>query len=87
VQSWNASVPIGVFDRLDRGSAPLAARNEARPTPIAAGDRAGFHAYHVAGDHATPPALSPPPSALASFPATAMPAFAMPAVAARGAAR
>jgi hypothetical protein len=47
-------VKFGVFDHLDRGTAPLSAHYKNRLKLIEGYDRAGFHAYHVAEHRATP---------------------------------
>jgi alkanesulfonate monooxygenase SsuD/methylene tetrahydromethanopterin reductase-like flavin-dependent oxidoreductase (luciferase family) len=55
-------VKLGVFDHLDRGTAPLSAHYENRLKLIEGYDRAGFHAYHVAEHHATPLGVAPSPN-------------------------
>jgi len=57
-------VKLGVFDHLDRGTAPLSAHYEDRLKLIEGYDRAGFHAYHVAAHHATPLGMAPSPNLL-----------------------
>src|SRR2546429_8993015 len=53
---------FGVFDHLDRGSAPLKEFYESRLKLIEAYDRAGFYAYHVAEHHSTPLGMAPSPT-------------------------
>src|SRR5262245_4818394 len=53
---------FGVFDHLDRNNLPLADYYEARLQIVAAYDRLGFYAYHVAEHHATPLGMAASPS-------------------------
>ena len=57
---------FGIFDHLDRNDLPLADYYEERLKVIAALDRAGFFAYHVAEHHFTPLGLAPSPSVFLS---------------------
>src|SRR5438094_2516104 len=57
---------FGVFDHLDRGSAPLKEFYESRLKLIEAYDRAGFYAYHVAEHHSTPLGMAPSPTVFLS---------------------
>jgi alkanesulfonate monooxygenase SsuD/methylene tetrahydromethanopterin reductase-like flavin-dependent oxidoreductase (luciferase family) len=56
----------GVFDHLDRGSAPLSEFYAARLKLIEAYDRLGFYAYHLAEHHATPIGMAPSPNVFLS---------------------
>jgi alkanesulfonate monooxygenase SsuD/methylene tetrahydromethanopterin reductase-like flavin-dependent oxidoreductase (luciferase family) len=60
------SVPIGVFDHVDRSAAPLREFYEQRLKLIEAYDKAGFYCYHVAEHHSTPLGMSPSPSVFLS---------------------
>jgi alkanesulfonate monooxygenase SsuD/methylene tetrahydromethanopterin reductase-like flavin-dependent oxidoreductase (luciferase family) len=53
---------FGVFDHLDRSTAPLGEHYESRLKLIEAYDRLGIHRYHLAEHHATPLGLAPSPS-------------------------
>jgi alkanesulfonate monooxygenase SsuD/methylene tetrahydromethanopterin reductase-like flavin-dependent oxidoreductase (luciferase family) len=55
---------FGVFDHVDRGSAPLAELYEGRLKLCEIYDRAGFHAYHIAEHHSTPLGMASAPSVL-----------------------
>jgi alkanesulfonate monooxygenase SsuD/methylene tetrahydromethanopterin reductase-like flavin-dependent oxidoreductase (luciferase family) len=55
---------FGVFDHVDRGSAPLAELYEGRLKLCELYDRGGFHAYHIAEHHATPLGVASAPSVL-----------------------
>jgi len=55
---------FGVFDHVDRGSAPLAELYEGRLKLCELYDRAGFHAYHIAEHHSTPLGMASAPSVL-----------------------
>ena len=57
---------FGVFDHLDRSNLALSDFYETRLKLIAAYDRAGFYAYHVAEHHATPLGMAPSPSVFLS---------------------
>lgn len=52
---------LGVFDHMDRGTAPLDRFFEERLRLLEAYDRAGFYGYHVAEHHATPLGVAPSP--------------------------
>src|SRR5438067_11277812 len=61
---------FGVFDHLDKNERPLARYYAERLDVIAAYERAGFYAYHVAEHHLTDLGLAPSPSVfLAAVPA------------------
>jgi alkanesulfonate monooxygenase SsuD/methylene tetrahydromethanopterin reductase-like flavin-dependent oxidoreductase (luciferase family) len=53
---------FGVFDHLDRGSAPLAELYENRLRLAEIYDREGFYAYHIAEHHSTPLGAAASPS-------------------------
>jgi len=53
---------FGIFDHMDRGTAPLGVQYENRLKLVEAYDAAGFHAYHLAEHHATPLGMAPSPS-------------------------
>ena len=53
---------FGVFDHLDKNDRPLARYYAERLEVIAAYERAGFHAYHVAEHHLTDLGMAPSPS-------------------------
>ena len=53
---------FGVFDHLDKNDRPLARYYAERLEVIAACERAGFHAYHVAEHHLTDLGMAPSPS-------------------------
>lgn len=53
---------FGVFDHLDRGTAPLGEHFENRLKLAEVYDRAGFHAYHIAEHHGTPLGMASSPS-------------------------
>jgi alkanesulfonate monooxygenase SsuD/methylene tetrahydromethanopterin reductase-like flavin-dependent oxidoreductase (luciferase family) len=53
---------FGVFDHLDRGSAPLADLYENRLRLAEIYDRKGFYAYHIAEHHSTPLGAAASPS-------------------------
>jgi alkanesulfonate monooxygenase SsuD/methylene tetrahydromethanopterin reductase-like flavin-dependent oxidoreductase (luciferase family) len=57
---------FGVFDHLDRGSAPLKEFYESRLKLIEVYDRAGFYAYHLAEHHSTPLGMAPSPTVFLS---------------------
>jgi alkanesulfonate monooxygenase SsuD/methylene tetrahydromethanopterin reductase-like flavin-dependent oxidoreductase (luciferase family) len=57
-----ASMKFGVFDHLDRGTAPLGEHYENRLKLIEAYDRLGLRSYHLAEHHATPLGMAPSPS-------------------------
>src|SRR3954454_20323423 len=53
---------FGVFDHLDKNDRPLARYYAERLEVIAAYERAGFYAYHVAEHPLTPLGMAPSPS-------------------------
>ena len=53
---------FGVFDHLDKNDRPLARYYSERLELIAAYERAGFYAYHVAEHHLTDLGMAPSPS-------------------------
>src|SRR5438067_8175682 len=53
---------FGVFDHLDKNERPLARYYSERLDVIAAYERAGFYAYHVAEHHLTDLGMAPSPS-------------------------
>ncbi len=53
---------FGIFDHLDRGAGSLRDLYEERLQIVAAYDRAGFHAYHLAEHHGRPVGMAPSPS-------------------------
>ena len=53
---------FGVFDHVDDSGLPLPEHYAARLEMIAAYDRLGFHAYHVAEHHGTPLGHAPSPA-------------------------
>ena len=53
---------FGVFDHLDKNDRPLARYYAERLEVIAAYERAGFYAYHVAEHHVTDLGMAPSPS-------------------------
>lgn len=53
---------FGLFDHLDRRDQPLPQFYEERLKFIAAGEEAGFRAYHLAEHHGTPLGMAPSPS-------------------------
>ena len=52
---------FGVFDHLDKNDRPLARYYAKRLEVIAACERAGFYAYHVAEHHLTDLGMAPSP--------------------------
>jgi len=67
------SVAFGIFDHLDRGTAPperWGAFFENRLRLLELADRHGFHGYHVAEHHMTPLGLAPSPSVYLAAAAT-----------------
>jgi alkanesulfonate monooxygenase SsuD/methylene tetrahydromethanopterin reductase-like flavin-dependent oxidoreductase (luciferase family) len=58
----NEKIEFGIFDHLDRTGASLADFYEDRLEILAAYDRAGFYAYHLAEHHATPLGMAPSPN-------------------------
>jgi alkanesulfonate monooxygenase SsuD/methylene tetrahydromethanopterin reductase-like flavin-dependent oxidoreductase (luciferase family) len=59
-------IEIGVFDHLDRGTAPLAELYEDRLKLVEAYDRLGIRTYHLAEHHATPLGMAPAPGVFLS---------------------
>jgi alkanesulfonate monooxygenase SsuD/methylene tetrahydromethanopterin reductase-like flavin-dependent oxidoreductase (luciferase family) len=56
-----AEVTFGLFDWIDRGSAPLQQLYEERLQLVEAAEAAGFDAYHLAEHHATPLGMASSP--------------------------
>src|SRR5688572_26611257 len=56
-----ADVTFGLFDWIDRGSAPVQQLYEERLQLVEAADAAGFSAYHLAEHHATPLGMASSP--------------------------
>ncbi len=52
---------IGIFDHVDRGSAPLRQFYEERLRAVEAFDRLGFYSYHIAEHHFTPLGMAASP--------------------------
>jgi alkanesulfonate monooxygenase SsuD/methylene tetrahydromethanopterin reductase-like flavin-dependent oxidoreductase (luciferase family) len=61
-----SEVTFGLFDWIDRGSAPLQQLYEERLQLVEAAEDAGFYAYHLAEHHATPLGMAPSPSVFLS---------------------
>jgi alkanesulfonate monooxygenase SsuD/methylene tetrahydromethanopterin reductase-like flavin-dependent oxidoreductase (luciferase family) len=57
-----ARVAFGLFDWIDRGTAPLQQLYEERLQLLEAADAAGFFGYHLAEHHATPLGMAPSPA-------------------------
>ena len=55
-------VDFGLFDWIDRGTAPLHQLYEERLQLLEAADTAGFFGYHLAEHHATPLGMAPSPA-------------------------
>jgi alkanesulfonate monooxygenase SsuD/methylene tetrahydromethanopterin reductase-like flavin-dependent oxidoreductase (luciferase family) len=55
-------VAFGLFDWIDRGTAPLHQLYEERLRLLEAADAAGFFGYHLAEHHATPLGMAPSPA-------------------------
>ena len=53
---------FGVFDHMDRGTAPLAEQFESRLKLLEAYERHGFYGYHIAEHHTTPLGMASSPS-------------------------
>ncbi|MBO0738987.1 MAG: LLM class flavin-dependent oxidoreductase [Alphaproteobacteria bacterium] len=53
---------FGVFDWIDRGTAPLHRLYDDRLRLLEAADEAGFYCYHLAEHHATPLGMAPSPA-------------------------
>jgi alkanesulfonate monooxygenase SsuD/methylene tetrahydromethanopterin reductase-like flavin-dependent oxidoreductase (luciferase family) len=52
---------FGVFDHVDPTGPDLGRQFEDRLRLVELYERAGFHAYHLAEHHATPPGMAPRP--------------------------
>ena len=57
-----AQVAFGLFDWIDRGTAPLHQLYKDRLQLLEAADAAGFFCYHLAEHHATPLGMAPSPA-------------------------
>jgi alkanesulfonate monooxygenase SsuD/methylene tetrahydromethanopterin reductase-like flavin-dependent oxidoreductase (luciferase family) len=57
-----AHVTFGLFDWIDRGTAPLHQLYEERLQLLEVADAAGFFGYHLAEHHATPLGMAPSPA-------------------------
>jgi alkanesulfonate monooxygenase SsuD/methylene tetrahydromethanopterin reductase-like flavin-dependent oxidoreductase (luciferase family) len=57
-----AQVAFGLFDWIDRGTAPLHQLYEERLHLLEAADADGFFCYHLAEHHATPLGMAPSPA-------------------------
>jgi alkanesulfonate monooxygenase SsuD/methylene tetrahydromethanopterin reductase-like flavin-dependent oxidoreductase (luciferase family) len=55
-------VDFGLFDWIDRGTAPLTQLYEDRLQLLEAADSAGLFCYHLAEHHATPLGMAPSPA-------------------------
>ncbi len=55
-------IKFGLFDWIDRGTAPLHQLYEERLELLAAAEEAGFFCYHLAEHHATPLGMAPSPA-------------------------
>src|ERR1700686_1660180 len=55
-------VEFGLFDWIDRGTAPLNQLYEERLQLLEAADAAAFYCYHLAEHHATPLGMAPSPA-------------------------
>jgi alkanesulfonate monooxygenase SsuD/methylene tetrahydromethanopterin reductase-like flavin-dependent oxidoreductase (luciferase family) len=53
---------FGLFDHIDLSDRPIAQVYDERFELIAAADKAGYHAYHLAEHHGTPVSTAPAPS-------------------------
>ena len=68
----SARVEFGLFDWIDRGTAPLRQLYEDRLQLLeAGGGRAGFFCYHLAEHHATPLGMAPSPALFLPLPLSA----------------
>jgi alkanesulfonate monooxygenase SsuD/methylene tetrahydromethanopterin reductase-like flavin-dependent oxidoreductase (luciferase family) len=56
------AVDFGLFDWIDRGTAPLTQLYEDRLQLLESADSAGFFCYHLAEHHATPLGMAPSPA-------------------------
>ncbi len=56
-----AGVDFGLFDWIDRGTAPISDLYRSHLELVEMADRAGFFAYHVAEHHGTPLGMAPSP--------------------------
>ena len=57
-----AKVAFGLFDWIDRSTAPLHQLYKDRLQLLEAADAAGFFCYHLAEHHATPLGMAPSPA-------------------------
>ena len=57
-----AQIEFGLFDWIDRSTAPLHQLYEERLQLLAAADQGGFFCYHLAEHHATPLGMAPSPA-------------------------
>lgn len=57
-----AAIEFGIFDWIDRNSAPLGELYRQRLNLLERAERAGYHRYHLAEHHATPLGMAPSPS-------------------------
>src|SRR5262249_22143618 len=57
----DGAMKFALFDHVDRSDRPLAKQLDERLEYVAAADAAGFYAYHVGRQPATPPNLVPVP--------------------------
>ncbi len=53
---------FGIFDHLDRRDEPLGSFYDDRLAMVAAAEKAGFYAYHIAEHHMTPLGMAPSPN-------------------------
>src|SRR3954463_5549246 len=64
--SLMTDLTFGIFDHLDRGHRSIAQLYEERLQIVAAYERAGFYAYHLAEHHSTPLGMAPSPNVFLS---------------------
>src|SRR3982074_2535481 len=64
--SLMTDLTFGIFDHLDRGHRSIAQLYDERLQIVAAYERAGFYAYHLAEHHSTPLGMAPSPSVFLS---------------------
>src|SRR5437879_3794569 len=57
-----SDLTFGIFDHLDRGRRSIAQLYDERLQIVAAYERGGFHAYHLAEHHSTPLGMAPSPN-------------------------
>jgi alkanesulfonate monooxygenase SsuD/methylene tetrahydromethanopterin reductase-like flavin-dependent oxidoreductase (luciferase family) len=60
--SLMTDLTFGIFDHLDRGHRSIAQLYDERLQIVAAYERAGFYAYHLAEHHSTPLGMAPSPN-------------------------